>query len=314
MIKHKLSLLAIASTLLLSGCDGEKLGNSIAKRVPLALPEAGLYEANLLSRKSDKATPEMLADFGGLSLIYPKDEQSQHWGIWANSVSDQMVGTHTQWIGKADQQANKEGIYPVLLTRNTERLGKEVKASSSTSDHNLITFQNQPLIDLSGQEVKRWVFDLTRNGILFSDKTPLYPDWSGHVAVTKIATKTVTTGSWSSLDDEGYTTALMGRIDTTNNGGKLTVAIEFPAAGCSLLGEGISTVGLSKLAFTGFEKCVFKPSDTLSPLENIWVATLAKAKNGAVAYTTVFSSQEKQDNLVVAFPDMNGFMSIAEKK
>ncbi|MDQ1886562.1 hypothetical protein RA180_21470 [Aeromonas salmonicida] len=314
MIKHKLSLLAMATTLLLSGCDGEKLGNSIAKRVPLALPEAGLYEANLLSRKNDKATPEMLENLSGLSLVYPKDEQSQRWGIWADSISNQMVQTNTQWVGRADQNADKEGIYPVSLTRNTERLGEEIEASTATNNHNLITFQNQQLIDLSGKEVKRWVFDLTRTGMLFSDKTPLYQNWSGHVAVTKIATKAITSASWSSLDDEGFTTNLVGKIDTTNNGGKLTVAIEFPAAGCTLAGEGIPSAGLSKLTLSGFGKCTFKPSDTFSPLENVWVSALAKAKDGAIAYTTVFNSLGNHDNLVLAFPEMNGFMSIAEKK
>ncbi|MGN5135737.1 hypothetical protein ACTG2E_18070 [Aeromonas veronii] len=173
MKMHNKALLAIACAAALSACDSEKAANSIAKRVPLALPEAGLYQANLMSRDGDKATPRMIKDLDGLALVYPKGENVQHWGVWV----DHQVGkveTNSQWLGQADQKADKDGIYPVQLIRNSERLGTSTALSSVTNDHNLITFQDQPVIDLQGKEIKRWVFDFTRTGTKFSDNSPIY--------------------------------------------------------------------------------------------------------------------------------------------
>ncbi|XQW87506.1 hypothetical protein ACOYXV_13005 [Aeromonas veronii] len=242
MKMHNRALLAIACAAALSACDSEKAANSIAKRVPLALPEAGLYQANLMSRDGDKATPRMIKDLDGLALVYPKGETLQHWGVWV----DHQVGkveTNSQWLGQADQKADKDGIYPVQLIRNSERLGTSTALSSVTNDHNLITFQDQPVIDLQGKEIERWVFDFTRTGTKFSDNSPIYSGFSGHVAVTALTTKAVTTASWSATDSDGFSSDMVGKVDTTNNGGKLTVAIEFPAAGCTLVARGVPLPG-----------------------------------------------------------------------
>ncbi|WP_429075920.1 hypothetical protein [Aeromonas veronii] len=313
MKMHNKALLAIACAAALSACDSEKAANSIAKRVPLALPEAGLYQANLMSRDGDKATPRMIKDLDGLALVYPKGETVQHWGVWV----DHQVGkveTNSQWLGQADQKADKDGIYPVQLIRNSERLGTSTALSSVTNDHNLITFQDQPVIDLQGKEIKRWVFDFTRTGTKFSDNSPIYSGFSGHVAVTALTTKAVTTASWSATDSDGFSSDMVGKVDTTNNDGKLTVAIEFPAAGCTLVGEGSATAGLSKLTMTGFGKCNFKQSAAATPIENLWNAALARAMDNRVAYVTTYTTDAKKDALVIGFPDTNGLLITADKR
>ncbi|MGL5498580.1 MAG: hypothetical protein ACRDCQ_16670 [Aeromonas sobria] len=313
MKMHNKALLAIACAAALSACDSEKAANSIAKRVPLALPEAGLYQANLMSRDGDKATPRMIKDLDGLALVYPKGETVQHWGVWV----DHQVGkveTNSQWLGQADQKADKDGIYPVQLIRNSERLGTSTALSSVTNDHNLITFQDQPVIDLQGKEIKRWVFDFTRTGTKFSDNSPIYSGFSGHVAVTALTTKAVTTASWSATDSDGFSSDMVGKVDTTNNGGKLTVVIEFPAAGCTLVGEGSATTGLSKLTMTGFGKCNFKQSAAATPIENLWNAALARAMDNRVAYVTTYTTDAKKEALVIGFPDTNGLLITADKR
>ena len=313
MKMHNKALLAIACAAALSACDSEKAANSIAKRVPLALPEAGLYQANLMSRDGDKATPRMIKDLDGLALVYPKGETVQYWGVWV----DHQVGkveTNSQWLGQADQKADKDGIYPVQLIRNSERLGTSTALSSVTNDHNLITFQDQPVIDLQGKEIKRWVFDFTRTGTKFSDNSPIYSGFSGHVAVTALTTKAVTTASWSATGSDGFSSDMVGKVDTTNNGGKLTVAIEFPAAGCTLVGEGSATAGLSKLTMTGFGKCNFKQSAAATPIENLWNAALARAMDNRVAYVTTYTTDAKKEALVIGFPDTNGLLITADKR
>ncbi|MFM5399985.1 hypothetical protein ACET8C_17020 [Aeromonas veronii] len=313
MKMHNKALLAIACAAALSACDSEKAANSIAKRVPLALPEAGLYQANLMSRDGDKATPRMIKDLDGLALVYPKGETVQYWGVWV----DHQVGKveiNSQWLGQADQKADKDGIYPVQLIRNSERLGTSTALSSVTNDHNLITFQDQPVIDLQGKEIKRWVFDFTRTGTKFSDNSPIYSGFSGHVAVTALTTKAVTTASWSATDSDGFSSDMVGKVDTTNNGGKLTVAIEFPAAGCTLVGEGSATAGLSKLTMSGFGKCNFKQSAAATPIENLWNAALARAMDNSVAYVTTFTTDAKKEALVIGFPDTNGLLITADKR
>ncbi|MFM5097305.1 hypothetical protein ACEUBD_05640 [Aeromonas veronii] len=266
-----------------------------------------------MSRDGDKATPRMIKDLDGLALVYPKGETVQYWGVWV----DHQVGkveTNSQWLGQADQKADKDGIYPVQLIRNSERLGTSTALSSVTNDHNLITFQDQPVIDLQGKEIKRWVFDFTRTGTKFSDNSPIYSGFSGHVAVTALTTKAVTTASWSATGSDGFSSDMVGKVDTTNNGGKLTVAIEFPAAGCTLVGEGSATAGLSKLTMTGFGKCNFKQSAAATPIENLWNAALARAMDNSVAYVTTFTADAKKEALVIGFPDTNGLLITADKR
>ncbi|MGL5774672.1 MAG: hypothetical protein ACRCYB_04915, partial [Aeromonas veronii] len=98
------------------------------------------------------------------------------------------------------------------------------------------------------------------------------------------------------------------------NGGKLTVAIEFPAAGCTLVGEGSATAGLSKLTMTGFGKCNFKQSAAATPIENLWNAALARAMDNRVAYVATYTTDAKKEALVIGFPDTNGLLITADKR
>lgn len=134
------------------------------------------------------------------------------------------------------------------------------------------------------------------------------------MAVTALTTKAVTTASWSATDSDGFSSDMVGKVDTTNNGGKLTVAIEFPAAGCTLVGEGSATAGLSKLTMTGFGKCNFKQSAAATPIENLWNAALARAMDNSVAYVTTFTADAKKEALVIGFPDTNGLLITADKR
>lgn len=316
MRMHHKAMLAIACTAALSACDSEKAANSIAKRAPLPLPDAGLYEASLLSRDNDKASFKMIKGLEGMALIYPKADREQRWGVWVDKDAGK-VATNSQWIGKAAQKENKDGIYPVLLERTSERGNK---VDSQSNDHNLITFRDQSVIDLNGKEVKRWTFDFTRTGTRFREQdqsTTLYPSWSGHVAVSKLTTRAISSDSWSVADDEGFADAMVGQIKSTNNSGSLTVEMEFPSAGCTLTGKGKADQynGLSKLTVSGFGKCRFKASSDFTPIENKWMLSLTNARDGALAYAAAFTiPNTKQTALVVGFPEQNGLVLMADKQ
>ncbi|HHQ4528051.1 TPA: hypothetical protein ACSP1Y_001814 [Aeromonas hydrophila] len=311
---HHKTMLAIACIAALSACNSEKAANSIAKRAPLPLPDAGVYEANLLSRDGDQGTFRIIKEPSGLALVYPKGDSEQRWGVWVEDNGKSV--TTSQWMGQAAQKENKDGIYPVLLERTSVR-GKRLDAQSN--DHNLISFQDKSVTDLDGKEVKRWTFDFSRTGTQFralDQSSALYRDWSGHLAVNKLTTQAITSDSWLVEEGTGFGDAMVGLIRSTNNGDSLTLDIEFPQAGCTLTGKGNAETGkgLSKLTLSGFGKCSFKASSDFTPLQNKWVLGLAKAKEGAPAYVTVFEMPgTRKTTLVVGFPEQHGLMVVGEK-
>ncbi|MGL6437769.1 hypothetical protein ACSZM0_05890 [Aeromonas hydrophila] len=132
MRMHHKAMLAIACTAALSACDSEKAANSIAKRAPLPLPDAGVYEANLLSRDGDQGPLKMIKGLEGLALVYPKGDGEQRWGVWVENDGQSI--TSSQWMGQAAQKENKDGIYPVLLERTSVRAsGSMPRATTTTS-------------------------------------------------------------------------------------------------------------------------------------------------------------------------------------
>ncbi|MFA7259448.1 MAG: hypothetical protein WC013_08005, partial [Aeromonas bestiarum] len=140
---------------------------------------------------------------------------------------------------------------------------------------------------------------------------------SGQLAVSKLTTRAITSDSWLVEDDAGLADAMVGLIRSTNNGGSLTLDIEFPRAGCTLTGKGKADQhnGLSKLSLSGFGKCSFKASSDLSPLENKWVLGLARARDGAQAYAAAFDMPgTRKATLVVGFPEQNGLMMVGDKQ
>lgn len=311
MRMHHKALLALACTAALSACDGEKVTNSIAKRQPLILPEVGLYQADLLSRESDKATHKMIPGADGLALVYPKTATEQRWGVWVDyEDSNQGTATNSQWIGNATLKEDKDGKFPYTLERTSERLssaGWSVYMPPKDGSKAIIAYKDTKVIDTKGKEQSLWAFDFSGTGTQFSDSSVLYPNWVGHIALSKLVTKTIPTASWSESDDVGFTDAFIGQIATTNNGGKVTLEIELPGAGCKIYGQGTQDKGqnngLSELTVTGFEKCKFVGSKDYSPLENKWILSLGNVTQATTAYTTVFNNPEtKKDELVIGFP------------
>ncbi|MGL5706898.1 MAG: hypothetical protein ACRDDF_01335 [Aeromonas sp.] len=306
------ALLALACTAALSACDGEKVANSIAKRQPLILPEVGLYQADLLSRESDKATHKMIPGADGLALVYPKTATEQRWGVWVDYQDGKGIETNTQWVGNATQKEDKDGKFPYTLERTSERLtpaGRFGQTPSKDGSKAIIAFKDTKVIDTKGKEQSLWAFDFTGTGTTFRDNSPLYPNWVGHIAVTPLKTTTIPPRNWSAANDQGFANAMLGQVMTADSGGKLTVEIEFPAAGCKLVGQGAQGSGLNKLSVTGFDKCKFGGVDGFSPLENKWSLGLQKAKDGTVAYAAAFNGQ-----LVIGFPEVEGFMLVADGK
>jgi len=322
MRTHNKALLAIACTVALSACDGEKVANSIAKRQPLILPEVGLYQADLLSRENDKATHKMIKGADGLALVYPKTATEQRWGVWVDYQTDTVTETNSQWVGNATLKEDKDGKFPYTLERTSERstsagnwIGQTPPKDGSKA---IIAFKDTKVINNQGKEQSLWAFDFTGTGTQFSDNSALYPNWVGHIAVSKLATKTIPTASWS--DDTGFADAFIGQIKTTNNGGKLTVEIEFPAAGCTLVGQGSQEKELSTLKVTGFEKCKFAGAKDFSPIENKWslglgeVTKVTKVTKETTAYTTVFTNPQGKNELVIGFPYVAGLVLTGEQK
>ncbi|MGY3908557.1 hypothetical protein ACW5W1_19020, partial [Aeromonas bestiarum] len=145
---------------------------------------------------------------------------------------------------------------------------------------------------------------------------PLTPLGRGLLPVPTRTTRAITSDSWLVEEDAGLADAMVGLIRSTNNGGSLTLDIEFPRAGCTLTGKGNAEPGkgLSKLSLSGFGKCSFKASSDLSPLENKWVLGLAKARDGVQAYVAAFDMPgTRKTALVVGFPEQNGLMVMGEK-
>jgi hypothetical protein len=313
--------LVVACSVAVFACD-DQLNSQSDKQQPLALPDVGLYQAHLLRSKNDKAIPTVINEYEGLALIYPESQDSQRWGVWAESDEPiNAMETLTQWTGytykeneskKTSQQKNNPN-YHVILDRISER-NNMVNAGSST--YSKITFKDKLIINSEGKEIKSWVFDFTRTGTKFHDGTDLYPKWNGYVALKKLATKKITTNSWDASDEGGFANQFVGKIDTTNNSGNLTIYIEFPAAGCTLEGRGVQRENniLSMLTVTGFGRCNFKLDSDLSQIENKWSQSLRFAKDGVIAYATVFTHEKsKQDELVIGFPETNGLILTADK-
>jgi hypothetical protein len=105
---------------------------------------------------------------------------------------------------------------------------------------------------------------------------------------------------------DGFSSDMVGKVDTTSNGGKLMVA------SCALVGEGSATAGLSKLTLAGFGKCNFKPSADTTPLarepleRGPWIT--------ASPMSRPLRPTIKKEALVIGFPELNGMRITADKR
>lgn len=316
------TLLALASTVvLLSGCGGGggDSGSSssssapetkttivpIRDIAPVVLPEAGLYEAGLLTRDGKSAVPALIDGLHGLAFIYPKNETEQRWVV---SVKGQY---NTQWVGRAGQKVSRDGIYPVSVTRTSDRAGD---IDPLTERGRNIVFQKT--LTVQGM---RPGFDFSQTS-KSSDGTPLYPAWMGRVALAKSDSATgelVNGTTWQQQDAAGNGFAFV-TIDHPMASDDLTVKIDLSAANCTLEGKGVVGKGLSKLDVTGFDsaKCDFKASP--NPLEDRWMSALGKAaKEGQsviTAYVATYTSAANQEQLVIGFPELDGLLITADKQ
>ncbi|QNF16663.1 hypothetical protein FT669_05535 [Aeromonas jandaei] len=308
------ALLALACTAALSACDGEKAANSIAKRLPLDLPEVGVHEANLLGRDKDGAPLKMIAGAEGFALVYPERNKEQRWGVWAEMEKND---TASQWLGKTGKDTDKDGIYPISVIRDSER--GLTHSGSSESNYHLISFKEQEVVNLKGQTEKLRAFDFATNGLKFGDNTEIFAGWRGQISTRKLASLSIENGArWSEADYKGETDAMVGDIKTSNNSGALTVEIQFPYHGCTLVGTGTASAGLSALTFTGFAdpKCnLNREMVGAGYIADKWLKGLKAAKNGEIAYSTVIKHpQTSKETLVIGFPEMNGFVLMADKQ
>lgn len=102
-----------------------------------------------------------------------------------------------------------------------------------------------------------------------------------------------------------------------NDDGKLVVTINLQLMPCKLVGEGEedSNHKLSKLTFTGFEKCVFVKPDTAnwsqSDIKNY--EALDKVKGTTTAYIAEFNDTNNIDTLVIGFPELDGVIFTLKK-
>ncbi|WDO02029.1 hypothetical protein C3Y05_020805 [Aeromonas allosaccharophila] len=311
------TLLALASTVvLLSGCGGgggdsgsssspapeTKATLTPETRPPVVLPVAGLYDAGLLKRDGTSPAPIMIDGLRGLALIYPKNETEQRWTV---SVKGQE---NTQWVGNASQTVSKSGIYPVSVTRTSDR-ATDI-APLTESGRNIVA---QRLLTVKGA-YPGFYFNQTSKS---ADVTPFYPGWIGLVALSPIksATGLLVADAWQQKDAKGNDFAF---VNTANKGGELTVDIGLSAANCTLEGKGVASKGLSKLDVTGFDgvQCDFRQSSALSPIENRWMAGLAKVgkDQSVTAYVATYTSAANQELLVIGFPDLDGLLITADKQ
>ena len=104
------------------------------------------------------------------------------------------------------------------------------------------------MINVDGIATRYSAFDFSSTGI------SVYNNWSGYVAIIPPQRATIgtniRTNNWKIKS--GLATEMLGNIDVTNNSGKLTVGMELPSAGCTVVGKGDvdTSKPLSKLTFT----------------------------------------------------------------
>ncbi|MGL6334354.1 hypothetical protein [Aeromonas jandaei] len=254
-----------------------------------------LYRASLAG--NDSRTGET-----GFVLNYiPTVINGPQWHIW---VDDDL--TSTVWSIKKspakDTSLPESAIHRVSVTIGSPTLLAD--KSESVADDNKVK-----ILDDISHSVK--TLDLSSAG------TSMYPNWSGKMALTQINTRHVDTASWHK--NNGLGTDMLGNVETTRNGDKISISMELPAAGCTLLGEGKPSNSIRKFerfTITGFDKCGFDPArgSNWTPRDYLNTGGLAKAnKDGEVAYATTFKNESGAEMLMVGFPSLDGVMFMMQK-
>lgn len=179
-----------------------------------------------------------------------------------------------------------------------------------------------PSVEQSRQEIsiaanKLKVVDEVKkapNGLDLSLIEPAsYANWSGKIKLTPIETSLVNTASWH--PNNGLATDMLGNVETTRNGDLVTVTLELPAAGCTLVGRNVSLSRRDRVAFGGFDKCQFDPAKGANWTPNDYYnnEALAKAMDGVVAHIATFKNDGGAEMLVIGFPNLEGLFFVVPK-
>ena len=172
-----------------------------------------------------------------------------------------------------------------------------------------VIIKTMPVIKAEGERVRYSAFDLSSTG------TTVYHNWNGQVGITAVNTTNIKSETW--LNVNGLATDMLGNTEVTNNDGKLTIVMQLPSAGCTLFGEGVkeSNHALSKLTFTGFEKCKFVEFNDANWSQSDYknTAGLARVKDTATAYIAEFNDANNKNTLVIGFPELDGVIFTLKK-
>ncbi|MFM5360412.1 hypothetical protein ACET6Z_17450 [Aeromonas veronii] len=144
--------------------------------------------------------------------------------------------------------------------------------------------------------------------------TANYANWSGKIKLTPIEINLVNTASWH--PNNGLATDMLGNVETTRNGDMVTVTLELPAAGCTLVGR--NNVPRSRrdiVAFSGFDQCQFDPAKGANWTPNDYYnnEALAKGRDGVVAHIATFKNDGGTEMLVIGFPNLEGLFFVVPK-
>ena len=328
MDSHKWVLLG-ACMATLSGCGGSDdnkstTATSVAPvshvattlKAGIALPQPGVYQTTLLTRDDPHQT---LVNFAGLAIVYPQRDAQLRWDIWAD---DGAVATW--WLGQAGMQSDSTEPSTLTLTRisrnkvadsavltrddsGTQLVPSNYQRQSSVPSQVII--KTMPVIKAEGERVRYSAFDLSSTG------TTVYHNWNGQVGITAVNTTNIKSETW--LNVNGLATDMLGNTELTNNDGKLTIVMELPSAGCTLFAEGEKERdhALSKLTFTGFEKCKFVEFNDANWSQSDYknTAGLAQVKDTATAYIAEFNDANNKNTVVIGFPELDGVIFTLKK-
>ena len=328
MDSHKWVLLG-ACMATLSGCGGSDdnkstTATSVAPvshvattlKAGIALPQPGVYQTTLLTRDDPHQT---LVNFAGLAIVYPQRDAQLRWDIWAD---DGAVATW--WLGQAGMQSDSTEPSTLTLTRisrnkvadsavltrddsGTQLVPSNYQRQSSVPSQVII--KTMPVINAKGERVRYSAFDLSSTG------TTVYHNWNGQVGITAVNTTDIKSETW--LNVNGLATDMLGNTELTNNDGKLTIVMQLPSAGCTLFAEGEKERdhALSKLTFTGFEKCKFVEFNDANWSQSDYknTAGLAQVKDTATAYIAEFNDADNKNTVVIGFPELDGVIFTLKK-
>lgn len=313
----------------LSGCGGSDdnkstTATSVAPvshvattlKAGIALPQPGVYQTTLLTRDDPHQT---LVNFAGLAIVYPQRDAQLRWDIWAD---DGAVATW--WLGQAGMRSDSTEPSTLTLTRisrnkvadsavlTRDDSGTQIVPSNyqrQSSVPSQVIIKTMPVIKAEGERVRYSAFDLSSTG------TTVYHNWNGQVGITAVNTTNIKSETW--LNVNGWATDMLGNTELTNNDGKLTIVMELPSAGCTLFAEGEKERdhALSKLTFTGFEKCKFVEFNDANWSQSDYknTAGLAQVKDTATAYIAEFNDANNKNTVVIGFPELDGVIFTLKK-